>query len=334
MKFFRPDLIHAIWLVIALAIFYIWAFKKRKNDMEKFAQKELIIELVPSFNFRRRYIKASLVLIAFILCIISLMRPQWGFHWKEVKRKGLDILVAIDTSKSMLTEDVKPNRLERSKLAVKDLVRKLKGDRIGLIAFAGTSFLQCPLTVDYDGFMTTLDDLNVNTIPRGGTSISSAIYKAIETYGEGDKKYSVLVIITDGEDHEGDLSNAAEGAGKEGIKIFCIGIGTEEGELIPIAEEEGTKNFLKDASGNVVKSRLNEDILKKIAIDTGGSYVRATGAEFGLDLLYEEKLSKMEKREFDSKLEKKYEDRFQIPLTLAFLLLIIELFINEKKRLK
>jgi Ca-activated chloride channel family protein len=285
-----------------------------------------------SFDPKRYRIKTFFMIAGFLLAAGSLMRPQWGFHWQEVKRVGLDILIAIDTSKSMLAQDVKPNRLERSKLAVKDLIKKLDGDRIGLIAFSGNAFLQCPLTVDYGGFTLMLDDLDVDTIPKGGTSLSSAIREAVKSYQGGMKKYKVLVIITDGEDHEGDPAAVAGQAAEDGVKIFCIGIGTRDGELIPVVDSRNKTTFLKDKSGNVVKTRLNEKALQEIALATGGSYVKATGSEFGLDLIYEEKLSNMEKRELESKMRKSYEERFRIPLFMAFLLLFIEPFINERKR--
>ena len=234
----------------------------------------------------------------------------------------------------MLAEDVKPNRLERSKLAIKDMVAKLKGDRIGLIAFAGSAFLQCPLTVDYGGFALALDDVDVTTIPRGGTSISSAIREAMTSFSGGVNKYKVLIIITDGEDHEGDPVAAAKEAQRQGMKIYCIGIGSKEGELIPIRDEKGKLQFLKDQSGNTVKTQLNEKILEEIALITGGSYVRATSAEFGLDLIYEQKLSQMEKREIESKMRKSYEERFQIPLAVSFILLFLEPFITNRKRME
>ena len=301
--------------------------------MEEFAHVDLLHELTASLDRKKQNMKALFILISVFAIILSLMRPQWGFEWEEVKRTGLDILIAIDTSKSMLAEDVKPNRLERSRLAVKDLIKKLRGDRIGLIAFAGNAFLQCPLTVDYSGFMLTLDDLDVYTIPKGGTSLSNAIRVALDGYEGGNKKYKVLVIITDGEDHEGNPLEWAQKAKEQGIKIFTIGIGTREGELIPVSDESGNRMFLKDRNGKVVKTSLDERTLQQISLTTGGSYVKATTAEFGLDLVYEEKLSKMEKREFESKMVKKFEERYQIPLAAAVLLLCLELFIRERKRL-
>lgn len=333
MRFARLSYAIGFWIVLALALFLVWAFKKRKALMRKFAETELLDEIASSVNFKRQAIKSALIVAVVAFGVLALMRPQWGFQWQEVKRRGLDIMIAVDTSKSMLANDVKPNRLERSKLAIKDLIRKLKGDRIGLIAFSGTAFLQCPLTIDYNGFLLALNDLSVNTIPRGGTSISSAIKMALKSYEGGQKGQKVLIIITDGEDHEGNPVKLAREAKKEGVKIFCIGIGTTQGELIQLVDGSGEKSFLKDKQGNVVKSRLNERILGQIALTTDGAYVRSRGAEFGLDLIYEQKLSRMEKREIKAQMAKRYSERFQIPLALALILLIIEPLINDKKKI-
>ncbi|MFV1975065.1 MAG: VWA domain-containing protein [Candidatus Scalindua sp.] len=332
MKFGNFQAMNLLWLFAALIIFYVWAMKNRKRDMANFADKGLLNDLTLSLDEKKQRLKTILILISVLILILTLMRPQWGFEWKELRRSGLDILIALDTSKSMLAEDVKPNRLERSKLAVKDLIKKLGGDRIGLIAFSGDAFLQCPLTADYNGFMLSLDDLDVYTIPKGGTSISSAIRVALDTYKGGKKKHKVLVIITDGEDHEGKALEWAEKAKEQGIRVFMIGIGTKEGELIPVMDDKGNRVFLKDRNGNVVKTRLDEATLQKIALTTGGSYVKSTSTEFGLDLIYEEKLSKMEKREIKSKMVKKYYERYQIPLAVALILLCLEPFVRERKR--
>ncbi len=329
MRFANFAAINLIWLIFALGMFYIWAFRKKKRMLEEFAQRELLTEIASGVSVGRQRLKAVVMFIAVVFALFALMRPQWGFRWREIKKSGLDILIAIDTSNSMLAEDVKPNRLERSKLAVKDLVKKLKGDRIGLIAFAGEAFLQCPLTVDYNGFMLSLDDLDTRIISKGGTSISSAIREALRGYEGGRNNFNILVIITDGENHAGDVEKVLEDAKKKGVKIFCIGIGTKEGELIPIIDQAGKKTFLKDREGNFVKSRLDESVLQKIALTTNGSYVRSTGAEFGLDLIYEQKLSQTQKREFDSRLRKMYDERFQIILVLVIFFLILETFITE-----
>ena len=322
----------AFSVTLALVAFFLIVMRRRRSLIEKFVDKSLLASIAPSASLRRKIIKMSLIVIAIFFSIFSMARPQWGFEWEEAKRPGLDMLIAIDVSKSMLAADVKPNRLERSKFAVKDLIKKLNGDRIGLIAFAGTSFLQCPLTIDYNGFLLTLDDLSIGTIPRGGTNIASAIREAMNVFSGGDKKYKVLVIITDGESFEGDALAAAKEAGALGIKIYCVGVGTTEGDLIPGTGEYGQRGYLSDRSGNVIKTKLDEDILKTIAISTGGSYVRATQAEFGLALLYDKSISKLEKRDMESKMRKRYKERFQYFLGFAALLLFLEPFISERRR--
>lgn len=333
MRFASADYLYVSFIIIAGIVFYGWIFRKKRTALENIAPKELLKELLSNLDIRKQKWKARLIILGISLSLFALFRPQWGFHWEQVKRRGLDILVALDTSKSMLAEDIKPNRLERVKLALRDFTQSLKGDRIGLIAFAGSAFLECPLTVDYNGFHLVLDSIDVDAIPKGGTSISSAIHEALESYEGGQKKYKVLVIITDGEDHEGDPLKAAQEAKEQGITIFCIGIGTKEGELIPVTTDNGQKEFLKDNQGNVVKSHLDEATLQKIALTTGGSYVRSTSSEFGLELIYREKLSKMEKRELEGKMNKRYEERFQIPLFLALCLLILETMISDRKRI-
>ena len=321
---------YALLAAIGLGIFYLWAYKSRSRVLERVADKALLKDMLSSLDLRRKYFKSFLLSLGLVLCLLSLARPQGGFQWQEVKRKGLDILIALDTSKSMLAQDLKPSRIERSKLAIRDLVKYLKGDRIGLIAFSGSAFLQCPLTVDYGGFLLSLENIDTDIIPKGGTNLASAISEAIRSYAAGEKKYKVLVIITDGEDHKGNALSAAVEAKKEGIAIFCVGIGSKDGELIPLKTQDGQIGFLKDRQGNVVKSRLDETLLQKIALTTGGSYVRSSATEFGLELLYRERLSKLEKRELEGKLAKHYEERFQIPLALAFLLLLLEPLISER----
>jgi Ca-activated chloride channel homolog len=315
-----------------LVLFYIIVLRRRESLMERFAQKNMIEGISPTFSMVRKLWKIALIISAFLLCLFALARPQWGFEWQEVKRTGLDMLIAIDVSKSMLARDVKPNRLERSKFAVKDLVRKLNGDRVGLIAFAGTTFLQCPLTIDYNGFLLALDDLNAEIIPRPGTSISGAIREAVAALKGADKKFKVLVLITDGEELEGDAMRAAGEAAQEGIRIYCVGVGTAEGELIPVVDERGERAHLADKKGQVVKTRLNEDLLKRIAVATGGSYVHATQSDFGPTLIYEKSISRLEKRDIEAKMKKHYQDRYQIFLSAAVTLLLIESLLSERRR--
>jgi len=211
-------------------------------------------------------------------------------------------------------------------------VKKLNGDRIGLIAFAGTSFLQCPLTIDYNGFLLALDDLTTDTIPYPGTSIGSAVKDALGVFKGPEQKYRALVIITDGEELSGSAVKEAQEAAKTGLHIYCVGVGTQEGDLIPAIGEGGERGYLMDKQGNVVKTRLDEELLKKIALTTGGSYVRATQGDFGLTRLYDEGIARLEKRDIESKMRKRYEERFQVFLAVAIALLLLEMLISDKKR--
>ncbi len=319
------------WVILGLAIFYFWAFKEKAKVIEQFVQKNLLAVIADSCSLKKSWAKAIVLLVAGMLCALALMRPQWGYKLEQVKRRGVDIFIAVDVSKSMLAEDIKPNRLERSKLAILDMLKNLQADRVGLIAFAGSAFTQCPLTNDYNGFLLSLNDMGTDTIPKPGTSISSAIKEAVKGFQGGAKKYRALIIISDGEDHEGDAEAAAKEAAKEGVKVYCIGIGNPDGELITITGQDGNKSFLKDKEGRIVKTRLNESFLQGIALATGASYVRARPTEFGLNLLYSERISKMEKRELQTKIKKRYFERYQIPLALALILLLVEPFISERK---
>jgi len=332
MQFDQIDMLIWLWAVIGLVFFLIWANKRRTKILQSFTQEHLLKDIAFHFNPKKTRVKNILLVAVVLFAVLALLRPQWGFQWQEVKRQGIDILVVIDTSKSMLTQDVKPNRLERTKFAVLDLLKKLRGDRIGLIAFSGEPFLICPLTVDYGGFQISLNDLNIGTIPRGGTNIAKAIREAIKDYGEISSKHKAVIIVTDGDNLEGDPITAAKEAQEKGIKIYCVGIGSAEGELIQIRNSRGELVFLKDSDGNIVKSRLNERLLKEIALITGGVYVKASGSQFGLDLIYDQELTKFEKREIEVTMEKKYTERFQFPLGIAALLLVIETCLTTRKK--
>ncbi|MFC1712864.1 VWA domain-containing protein [Candidatus Poribacteria bacterium] len=323
---------HFFWLVPLLIIFYIWAFRSKRKALGSFAQQHLIPMLTSTVNWRNQKLKALLMVLALCFLILALIGPRWGFEWHEIKREGIDIIVAIDTSRSMLTQDVKPSRLERSKLAVEELLDLLQGDRIGLIAFAGGSFLQCPLTLDYGAFAIALDAVDVTIIPQGGTSISGAIKTAAEAFENKEKKYKALILITDGESHVGDPVKAAEEAAEQGIKIFCVGVGSKQGELIPIVDRSGNTTFLKDRKGQVVMSKLDATTLQEIALTTDGGYIQASATQFGLDMIYNKKVAEMEKRELESKRRKRYEERYQIPAIIALGLLCLEAFLGERRR--
>ena len=331
MRFARPEIFQWFWLIASCALFFLWMFRRKKKLMMRFAGK-FVPELAGNFSSRKSVLKNIVSLGFLFFCLLALARPQWGFKLREVTHQGLDIVVVIDTSKSMLTPDVKPNRLERTKLAVKDLLKQLKGDRIGLVAFAGDAFLMCPLTADYDGFRMSLDELTSQTIPRGGTNVGAAIKEAVNGYAKIPAKYKVVILLTDGENLEGDPMAAAQEAKQAGIKIYTIGIGTHEGEQILVDNDHGKSEFLKDANGNFVRSKLDETVLREIAQTTDGIYAHASSSESGLELIYEKVLSKMEKREIEGKMEKKYIERFQFPLGFALLLLISESCLGTRKR--
>jgi Ca-activated chloride channel homolog len=317
MKFGALQFLHLLWLVPVLAGILHLFFMRREKITARFIQNDLLPKNIKASNVKLWRRRAAFLTMGYIFSVLALARPQWGYQWQDVKQQGLDILIAIDVSKSMLTKDVRPSRLERTKLAVKDLVKKLNGDRIGLIAFAGEAFLVCPLTNDYSGFLLSLNDLNMDTIPRGGTNLSKSIEEAIKGYGDRGQKFKTLVLVTDGEDNEGDALKTAQKAKDKGIRIYTVGIGTQEGDLIQVTNEQGQKEFLKDANGNFVKSRLNEKLLQQIAYNTAGAYVRSSGSQFGLDYLYERQLSKLEKTDIDQKQQKKYHERFQWFLSAA-----------------
>jgi len=328
---------HILWLLAIipplLIVFFWWAWRERQRLMTQFIQARLLPGLISGVSPTRHKIRFTLIVISFTLLIVALARPQWGFSWEESKQKGLDIVVAIDTSKSMLAEDIAPNRLARAKLAALDLMQQAKSDRLGLVAFAGGAFLQCPLTIDDNAFRQSVETLDVNIIPQGGTALAEAINTANGAFKEGDN-FKVLVIFTDGEDNDENAVEAAQAAAKDGMKIFTIGIGTPEGEILRIKDAKGRTDYLRDADGNAVKSRLNEGLLQQIAGATeGGFYLPLRGAKT-IDTLYEKGLAPLPKSEGQEKLVKRMYERYHWPLGAAILLLLIELLMPERKRVK
>jgi Ca-activated chloride channel family protein len=331
MQFGNPVSFWLLLLVPALAVLLVWGFRARRRALARFATPPLADRLADSVRPVARRWKAILTVAAVLLTVLALTQPRWGFEWREVKRNGVDIAVLLDVSKSMLTEDVRPNRLAQAKYAVQDLLEKLRGDRIGLIAFAGVAFVQCPLTVDYEAFRLTLKDADPRIIPRGGTAIGVAIRTALKAFEAGEGRDRAIVLITDGEETESDALAAADEAAKAGVKIYTIGVGTAEGELIPIREVGKPMEFLKDREGQVVKSRLNEEMLKELALKTGGIYVRSVPGDFGIDTIYDKGIAQLQRKEYQAQLQKRYFERFQWPLGLAFALLVVESFVSDRR---
>ena len=333
MKFAEP-----IWLFAGLlaCVALLWRYRRfdarQRHELKQFASENLIAQLTGSVSSARRQFKRTLVVAGLACIALALARPLVGFRWEEARRKGLDLLVAIDTSKSMLAQDVKPDRLTRAKMAVEDLLDKMDGDRVGLIAFAGNAFLQCPLTLDYDAFRQSLDAVDTRIISRGGTDIAAAIHEAEAALeGKGNKE-RILVLLTDGEDLEGSALDVARAAARHGLKIFTVGIGSANGELIPVIDDQGGTQFVKDASGQFVKSRLDESMLKQIAEATGAMYQPLGQQSQGLETIYQKGLAKFTRHNLTSRMNKVYLERYQWPLGLGLLCLMIEPLIGSRRR--
>jgi Ca-activated chloride channel homolog len=325
-----------LWLlaitVPLLAWFFWWAWRRKQILIKQFVQSRLLAHLTVGVSARLQKARMILLTLAVTLLFLALARPQWGFAWEEAHQRGIDIVIAIDTSRSMLAEDIPPNRLARAKLAAVDLMRLAKSDRLGLVAFAGTSFLQCPLTVDEEAFRQSVETLDVGIIPQGGTALTEAIDAALKAFKDEDN-HKVLVLFTDGEDHEEGAIVAAEKAARTGLRIFTIGVGTPNGELLRQSDEKGAMTYIKDAEGNVVKSRLNETLLTEIATAGNGFYLPMSGAST-MDVLYERGLSPLPKSDLSSKLIRRYQERYYWPLSLAILLLLLEILLPERKRIE
>ncbi len=326
-----PQFLWFLFSVPVVVALFVWALRLRRRALEQFVESHLLPILTPDVDHRRQYWRAGLLAAALAFLIIAVAGPRWGFQWEEVRREGVDIVIALDTSRSMLTTDVKPSRLERAKLALQELVQQLQGDRIGLVAFAGSAFIQCPLTLDYGAFLESLRATSVGIIPKGGTALDEAIRTGLAAFENHPSKHHALIIITDGEDHAGQVQAASQLAAEKGIKVYTIGVGTPEGELISLTID-GRPAFLKDRQGQVVKSRLDTETLQDIAIATGGAYVYDSSPSLGLDEVYTRYISQLEKRELTSTLERRYEDRFQLPLALGLILLMLEPFIRDHRR--
>ena len=327
MRFALPSLLWLLLLVPLLAAFLIWAWHTKERLIRQFVQSRLLAQLTVGVSKTRQKVRLGLLVAAVTFGLLALARPQWGFSWEEVSQKGLDIVVAIDTSRSMLAADIPPNRLERAKFAALDLMKLAKNDRLGLVAFAGSSFLQCPLTLDEEAFRQSVAALDVNIIPQGGTAIAETIQTALAAFKEGEN-HKILVLFTDGEDHEAGVVDAAKG-----LRIFTIGVGSAEGELIRVRDAQGKLDFLKDEQGNVVKSRLNETLLQQIAGAADGFYLPLRGANTA-ETLYERGLAPLPKSEFNAKLMQRHHERFYWPLGIAVVLLILEMFLPERQKVR
>jgi Ca-activated chloride channel family protein len=332
MTFGAPEWLWGLLVIPLLIALFVYAENRALKRLQQFVSARLLPQLAGTVNRPRRIVRFGLQLLGLALAIVSLAQPRWGYTFEDVKRKGLDLLVAVDTSRSMLSNDVQPNRLERVKLAIQDLINELQGDRVGLIAFAGRAFLQAPLTIDYDAVIEAINDLDTKTIPEGGTNISSAITLATQSFGKSAVGNRALIIFTDGEELSGDAVKTAKAAAADaGVRIFTVGVGTPQGSLIPITGDNGETSFVKDSAGQVHKSKLDDKRLREIAEATGGFYVHLENGPRTMQQVQNEGLAKMQAAEMDVRLSRRPIERYEWPLSAALIALAFSILIPERK---
>ena len=329
MKFTHPYLLNLLWALIPLFGIMAYGILERKKILSRFAEAGMFSSIIPGYDPSRQWIKAALTTLAAGCLVVSLAGPQWGYRWETVNEKGVDLMIALDCSKSMLAGDIQPDRLERAKREIVDLLHMMKSDRAGLVAFSGIALLQCPLTLDHEAFHIFLKALTPGFLPVGGTNISEALKTAYDGFEKESDTEKAVILITDGENTEGDAEETAKTMAKEGIRIFCIGVGGSEGA--PIPDDNG--GFKKDASGNIVLSRVDEKGLEKLAALTNGAYVRSVAGDMDLDLIYRDKIrGQMEGKTLTSGKQKVWENRFQWFLFPGLILLLAEAMLPPGKR--
>lgn len=332
MRFAAPGY---LWLLLGLPVLaglFVLAFRRRRRALGRFGDLRLVDRLVQAGSTERRVIRAALVLIAAFFLILALARPQWGAKMETVSRRGVDVILAVDTSLSMLAEDVKPNRLAQARAAVSSFIDLLRGDRVGIVAFSGAAYMACPLTLDHAAAGIFVDVLDTDLIPVRGTAIAEAIATARRAFSPTERRYKVLVLITDGEDHEGDVQAAARAAAADGVTIYTVGVGGPGGEPIPLRNARGeVVGYKEDRENRKVTSRLGESVLESIALATGGKYFRSTPEGIELRRVYEE-IAAMDQKSLTGRLHTAYEERYQIPLVVAILLLGLEAALSDRRR--
>ena len=312
----------------AILAVYALAAKSRRAALGKFASARLLPELSQTRSAAKTVVKNAAFLLGVAAVMMAMARPQYGYRWEESRANGVDVVFAVDVSKSMLAEDVSPNRLERAKLAILDISEMLKGDRVGLVAFSGQAFLQCPLTLDYDAFRMSLDAIDTNVIQRGGTNIAAAITEAESAFAKSSSR-KILVLISDGEELESSALSKAQSAAKDGVVIYTLGVGGTRGEAITVSDSRGRSVKLRDENGEIVRSRLNEDVLRRVAEATGGFYEKLSPE--GVENVAQKGIAKEPKSELSSRMKRLAIERFQIPLAIGIILLALETLVGTRR---
>jgi Ca-activated chloride channel homolog len=334
-RFENPDMLQLLWLLPVISLIAVYRFHKKDQALRKFAETGLLERINLSVSRASQWWKVVLVTFTFLLLCISIARPAWNPRPEKVESTGRDIVFVLDVSRSMMAEDLRPNRLERAKLSIRDLLANLDGDRVALVAFAGTSIVKCPLTQDYGFFRLMLDDTGPESVSRGGTLIGDALRKTVdEVYSDRLKRYKDIILITDGEDHDSFPVEAAKEVGERGIRLIAIGLGDEnEGQRVPVVSEKGERTFVRHG-GQEVWSRLDADTLRKMVDATpGGRYLNVATGTFDLAAIFRDLVADAEKRYLESLKINRYEEKFQIFLGAAIFLLLMELLISERKRI-
>ena len=331
LRYDNIDFLYFLALIPLIAIGLYFYNRWQKKSIEKFGDENLVTELMQNHSKARKNIKNTLFIFSITFLIIGISNPKIGTKMEEVKREGVDLMIAIDLSHSMMAQDIKPNRLERAKQAISRLIDKLEGDRIGLVVFAGEAYVQLPITTDYSAAKLFLSTVNTSIIPTQGTKIGNAIDLCIKSFDQENNQNKAIIIITDGENHDEEAISSAKIAQEQNIYIHTLGMGLTKGGPIPIYNKYGsTSEFRKDREGNIIITKLNETILKEIAQIGMGTYVRANNSKSGLSVLFDE-INKMEKKEIGTMIFTNYKDRFQIFIGISLILLILNLIILQRK---
>lgn len=325
----NPEYLYALLVIPALIAFFWYYRIQRKKALALFGQKDILAVLMPNVSASRPILKFTVLMLALASIIVGIARPQFGSKLKTEKRKGIELIIALDVSNSMMAEDIQPNRLERSKRAIAQLVDKLSDDKIGLIVFAGDAYVQLPITADYVSAKLFLNSINTNIVPTQGTAIGAAIELGMKSFNPQFEGSKAMIIITDGENHEDDAVGAATEAAKQGIAIYTIGMGLPQGGPIPDFSN-GMKTYRKDRQGNTIVTKLDEPMLQKIAEAGKGAYIRANNAQVGLNNLFNE-VNKMEKAELETQIYADYADQFQYFIGLGLFLILLDFMILERK---
>ena len=326
--FAQAQILFLLLLIPLFFIIYAVTLKFRQRRIRKFGDENLVRQLMPSYAKGKAWVRLSLFAVAFFFFVIGLSRPQIGAKLKEHETKGAEIMIVLDVSNSMLAEDYSPNRLERAKLAIARLVDKLRDDRIGLIVFAGNSFVQLPITTDYVSAKMFLNSISTESVPVQGTAIGDAINTAIRSFSAQSEKSRAVIVITDGENHEDDPVAAAKQAAELGVRVFTIGVGSPEGKPIPMDGE-----LLKDKDGNIVVTRLDETVLQEVANAGNGVYVRAGNSEFGLNPIIDD-IRKMEDEKYNSIVFEEYDEQFMYFFAIALFFFVVEMLVGDRKSKK